>query len=158
MLSNIFKREKIKEVYLQEKEFLIKIDIVEKKDILYIKRTKILKNDFKIKEKLKEHFDVFFNKKRKKDIFPIIKLTEHNVNENGLNYAVKIGETDENIRFCILTYHNCKIINEYNEEETTITFFLDQKVIEKEKIKFELPIGKYTYTELEGKKGLMVIL
>ena len=32
------------------------------------------------------------------------------------------------------------------------------KIIEKEKIKFKLPIGKYRYAELEGKKGLMVIL
>ena len=38
-----------------------------------------------------------------------------------------------------------------------ISFFLEQKVIEKEKIKFKLPIGKYRYAELEGKKGLMVI-
>ena len=42
MLSNIFKRKKIKEVFLLEKEFLIKIYIVENKHMIYIKKTKFI--------------------------------------------------------------------------------------------------------------------
>lgn len=148
---------KERKVYFRNGEFFVELVIIENSNLIYFKKPLVLKKRFKIKEELeKEHFDIFSEDGKKQ--IPVIKLSKKNTEENGLNYALKIAETDENIRFCILTYHDCKIINEYNEEETTITFFLDQKVIEKEKIKFELPIGKYTYTELEGKKGLMVIL
>lgn len=153
---NFLKKER--KVYFRNKNYVLRIDLVEKSNLIYLKKPIISKkNNLKMKELLeKEHFDIFSEDGKNKEI-PVIKLSKKNTEENGLNYALKIAETNENIRFCILTYHNCKIVNEYNEEETTITFFLDQKVIEKEKIKFELPIGKYTYTELEGKKGLMVI-
>ena len=153
---NFLKKER--KVYFRNKNYVLRIDLVEKSNLIYLKKPIISKkSNLKMKELLeKEHFDIFSEDGKNKEI-PVIKLSKKNTEENGLNYALKIAETNENIRFCILTYHNCKIVNEYNEEETTITFFLDQKVIEKEKIKFELPIGKYTYTELEGKKGLMVI-
>lgn len=152
---NFFKKER--KVYFRNQDYVVRIDLVEKSNLIYLKKPKITKkSNLRMKESLEnEHFDIF-SEDGKKQKFPVIKLSKKNTEENGLNYALKIAETDENIRFCILKYHNCKMINEYNEEET-ITFFLDQKVIEKEKIKFELPIGKYTYTELEGKKGLMVI-
>ena len=153
---NFLKKER--KVYFRNQDYVVRIDLVEKSNLIYLKKPVISKeSNLKMKELLeKEHFDIFSEDGKKKKI-PVVKLSKRNTAENDLHYALKIAETDENIRFCILTYHNCKIINEYNEEETTITFFLDQKVIEKEKIKFELPIGKYTYTELEGKKGLMVI-
>lgn len=153
---NFLKKER--KVYFRNQDYVVRIDLVEKSNLIYLKKPVISKkSNLKMKENLEnEHFDIFSEDGKKQ--IPVIKLSKKNTEENGLNYALKIAETDENIRFCILTYHDCKIINEYNEEETTITFFLDQKVIEKEKIKFELPIGKYTYTELEGKKGLMVIL
>ncbi len=152
---NFLKKER--KVYFRNQDYVVRIDLVEKSNLIYLKKPVISKkSNLKMKENLEnEHFDIFSEDGKKQ--IPVIKLSKKNTEENGLNYALKIAETDENIRFCILTYHDCKIINEYNEEETTITFFLDQKVIEKEKIKFELPIGKYTYTELEGKKGLMVI-
>ena len=152
MLSNIFKRKKIKEVFLLEKEFLIKIEIVEKKDIVYIKRTKILKNDFKIKEKLKEHFDVFFQNKKRNKIFPIIKLSKENVEENRLNFAVKIGETLEELIYSKLKYNKINVMN-----KTGVAFYLENEKIKKKDINFELKIGKIKYLELENKNGLMVI-
>ncbi len=153
---NFFKKER--KVYFRNQDYVVRIDLVEKPNLIYLKKPIISKDsNLEMKELLeKEHFDVF-SEEGKKQKFPVIKLSKKNTEENGLNYALKIAETNENIRFCILTYHNCKIINEYNEEETTISFFLEQKVIEKEKIKFKLPIGNFTYTEIEGKKGLMVI-
>lgn len=153
---NFFKKER--KVYFRNQDYVVRIDLVEKPNLIYLKKPIISKDsNLEMKELLeKEHFDVF-SEEGKKQKFPVIKLSKKNTEENGLNYALKIAETNENIRFCILTYHNSKIINEYNEEETTISFFLDQKVIEKEKIKFELPIGNFIYTEIEGKKGLMVI-
>ena len=153
MLLNIFKRKKIKEVFLLEKEFLIKIYIVENKHMIYIKKTKILKNNFKLKERLKEHFDVFFQNKKRNKIFPIIKLTENNVNENKLNYAVKIGETSENIIYSLIKYHKINVKNKIG-----VVFYLRNEQIKKEDIKFQLKIGKdFTYAEIEEKKGLMLI-
>lgn len=153
MLSNIFKREKIKEVYLQEKEFLIKIDIVEKKDIIFIKKTRILKNNFKIKERLKEHFDVFFQNKKRNKIFPIIKLSKENVEDNRLNFAIKNGETSDHVIYSLIKYHKVNV-----ENKLGIAFYLENEQIKKEDINFELKIGKYfTYAEIEEKKGLMVI-
>lgn len=153
MLSNIFKREKIKEVYLQEKEFLIKIDIVEKKDIIFIKKTRILKNNFKIKERLKEHFDVFFQNKKRNKIFPIIKLSKENVEDNRLNFAIKNGETSDYVIYSLIKYHKVNV-----ENKLGIAFYLENEQIKKEDINFELKIGKYfTYAEIEEKKGLMVI-
>lgn len=153
MLNNILKRKKIKEVFLLEKEFLIKIDIVEKKDIIFIKKTRIVKNNFKIKERLKEHFDVFFQNKKRNKIFPIIKLTENNVNENKLNYAVKIGETSDNIIYSLIKYHKINVKNKIG-----VVFYLRNEQIKKEDIKFQLKIGKdFTYAEIEEKKGLMLI-
>lgn len=154
---NFLKKER--KVYFRNKNYVVRIDLVEKSNLIYLKKPIISKkSNLKMKENLEnEHFDIF-SEDGKKQKFPVIKLSKKNTEENGLNYALKIAETDENIRFCILTYHNCKIINEYDEEETTITFYLDQKVIEKENIKFKLPIGKdFTYLELKGEKGLMVI-
>lgn len=153
---NFLKKEK--EVYFRNKELLVRVTFVEKRKVLYLKKPTILKNDFKIKEKLKEHFDVFFNKKRKKDIFPIIKLTEYNVNENELNYAVKIGETTNNIIYCVLEYNKATVANKDRKEEKGVVFYTNNRVIKKENIKFKLPIGKdFTYLELKGEKGLMVI-
>ena len=153
MLNNILKRKKIKEVFLLEKEFLIKIDIVEKKDIIFIKKTRIVKNNFKIKERLKEHFDVFFQNKKRNKIFPIIKLTENNVNENKLNYAVKIGETSDNIIYSLIKYHKINVKNKIG-----VVFYLRNEQIKKEDIKFQLKIGKdFTYAEIEEKKGVMLI-
>lgn len=153
MLTNIFKRKRIKEVYLLEREFLVKVDIIQKKDMLYIKQTKILKNNFKLKERLKEHFDVFFQNKKRNKIFPIIKLTENNVNENKLNYAVKIGETADNIIYSLIKYHKINVKNKIG-----VVFYLGNEQIKKEDIKFQLKIGKdFTYAEIEEKKGLMVI-
>lgn len=153
MLSNIFKRKRIKEVYLLEREILVKVDIIQKKDMLYIKQTKILKNNFKLKERLKEHFDVFFQNKKRNKIFPIIKLTENNVNENKLNYAVKIGETADNIIYSLIKYHKINVKNKIG-----VVFYLGNEQIKKEDIKFQLKIGKdFTYAEIEEKKGLMVI-
>ena len=153
MLLNIFKRKKIKEVFLLEKEFLIKIYIVENKHMIYIKKIKILKNNFKLKERLKEHFDVFFQNKKKNKIFPIIKLTENNVNENKLNYAVKIGETADNIIYSLIKYHKINVKNKIG-----VVFYLRNEQIKKEDIKFQLKIVKdFTYAEIEEKKGLMLI-
>ena len=153
MLTNIFKRKRIKEVYLLEREFLVKVDIIQKKDMLYIKQTKILKNNFKLKERLKEHFDVFFQNKKRNKIFPIIKLTENNVNENKLNYAVKIGETADNIIYSLIKYHKINVKNKIG-----VVFYLGNEQIKKEDIKFQFKIGKdFTYAEIEEKKGLMVI-
>ena len=158
MLLNIFKRKKIKEVFLLEKEFLIKIYIVENKHMIYIKKIKILKNNFKLKERLKEHFDVFFQNKKRNKIFPIIKLTEKNVKENELNYAIQIGETSNNIIYCVLEYNNATVANKDRKEEKGVVFYTNNRVIKKENIKFKLPIGKdFTYLELKGEKGLMVI-
>lgn len=153
MLLNIFKRKKIKEVFLLEKEFLIKIDIVEKKDIIFIKKTRILKNNFKIKERLKEHFDVFFQNKKRNKIFPIIKLSKENVEDNRLNFAIKNGETSDHVIYSLIKYHKVNV-----ENKLGIAFYLENEQIKKEDINFELKIGKYfTYAEIEEKKGLMVI-
>lgn len=153
MLSNIFKRKKIKEVFLLEKEFLIKIEIVEKKDIVYIKRTKILRNGFKIKEKIDdEYFDIFFKNKKRNKIFPIIKLSKENVEENRLNFAVKIGETLEELIYSKLKYNKINVMN-----KTGVAFYLENQKIKKQDINFELKIGKIKYLELENKNGLMVI-
>ena len=150
MLTNIFKRKKIKEVYLLEREFLVKVDIIEKKDIVYIQRTKILKNDFKIKERLKEHFDVFFQNKNK--IFPIIKLSQENIKENKLNFAIKNEENSKNIIYCVLKYNRINVKNKLG-----VVFYLENEKIKKKDINFELKIGKFKYLELENKNGLMVI-
>ena len=153
---NCLKKEK--KVYFRNKELLVRITFVEKRKIFYLKKPIILKNDFKIKEKLKEHFDVFFDKKCKKDIFPIIKLTEKNVKENELNYAIQIGETSNNIIYCVLEYNNVTVANKDGEEEKGVVFYTNKRVVEKEKVKFKLKIGKdFTYLELKGEKGLMVI-
>ncbi len=153
MLLNIFKRKKIKEVFLLEKEFLIKIYIVENKHMIYIKKTKILKNNFKLKERLKEHFDVFFQNKKRNKIFPIIKLTEKNVKENELNYAIQIGKTSDNIIYSLIKYHKINVKNKIG-----VVFYLRNEQIKKEDIKFQLKIGKdFTYAEIEEKKGLMLI-
>ena len=112
---NFFKKEK--KVYFRNKELLVRVTFVEKRKVIYIKKPLILENNFKIKEKLKENFDVFFNKKRKKDIFPIIKLTEKNVKENELNYAIQIGETPNNIMYCVLEYNNATVLNKEGEEK-----------------------------------------
>lgn len=153
---NFFKNEK--KVYFRNKKLLVEINLVEKRKVVYMKKPLILENNFKIKEKLKEHFDVFFNKKRKNDIFPIIKLTEYNVNENELNYAVKIGETSNNIIYCVVEYNKATVLNKDGKEEKGVVFYTNKRVIEKENIKFKLPIGKdFTYLELSEKKGLIVI-
>lgn len=150
MLTNIFKRKKIKEVYLLEREFLVKVDIIEKKDMVYIQRTKILNNDFKIKERLKEHFDVFFQNKNK--IFPIIKLSQENIKENKLNFAIKNGENSQNIIYFVLKYNRINVKNKLG-----VVFYLENEKIKKKDINFELKIGKFKYLELENKNGLMVI-
>ena len=59
----------------------------------------IQKNNFKLKERLKEHFDVFFQNKKRNKIFPIIKLTEKNVKENELNEISEILLMDNNENF-----------------------------------------------------------
>lgn len=152
MLNNILKRKKIKEVFLLEKEFLIKIDIVEKKDIIFIKKTRIVKNNFKIKERLKEHFDVFFQNKRKDKIFPIIKLSQQNVEENRLNFAIKNGENLENIICCVVKYNRINVKNKIG-----VVFYLENEQIKKEDVKFKLQIGNCKYLELKNEKGLILI-
>ena len=148
---------KERKVYFRNGEFFVELVIIENSNLIYFKKPLVLKKRFKIKEELeKEHFDVFCEGKSKESI-PIIKLSQENVTKNSLNYAIRLYDTDVNVRYCILSYHKGTTINEVGEEETMISFFLEQKVIEKEKIKFKLPIGKYRYAELEGKKGLMVI-
>ena len=152
MLTNIFKRKKIKEVYLSEKEFLIKIEIMDKKNKLYIKRTKILKNNFEIKEKLKENFDVFFKNKKKNKIFPIIKLSQQNVEENRMNFAIKNEENKKNIIYSLIKYHKINVKNKIG-----VVFYLENERIKKEDVKFKLQIGNCKYLELKNEKGLMVI-
>ena len=152
MLNNILKRKKIKEVFLLEKEFLIKIDIVEKKDIIFIKKTRIVKNNFKIKERLKEHFDVFFQNKKKDKIFPIIKLSQQNVEENRLNFAIKNGENLENIICCVVKYNRINVKNKIG-----VVFYLENEQIKKEDVKFKLQIGNCKYLELKNEKGLILI-
>lgn len=147
---------KTKKVYFTNKKHLIRIDLIKKNNLLYMKKPLILENTFKIKEKLDENFDVFSKENDKNNIFPVIKLFDKV--ENELNYSVKISETNDKICYYVLSYHKANIKNILGEEEKGVVFYIEKKDIRKKDIKFKLKIGKdFTYLELKGEKGLMVI-
>ena len=74
---NCVKKER--KVYFRNQDYVVRIDLVEKSNLIYLKKPVISKeSNLKMKELLeKEHFDIFSEDGKKKKI-PVVKLSKRN--------------------------------------------------------------------------------
>ena len=146
MFNNILKRNKEIKVYfgITEKK-LMKVYIIKNKGYIYIKKFEIIKNDFKLKEKVDNNFLVYYEKRTKK-LFPVIFLDSNTIFNNELCYLLKSEENRNSFKFFKISYFKYKNI---------IRLYLEKIIIDKKDISINLKLDKkYRYIEVDKSYGI----
>lgn len=146
MFNNILKRNKEIKVYfgITEKK-LMKVYIIKNKGYIYIKKFEIIKNDFKLKEKVDNNFLVYYEKRTKK-LFPVIFLDSNTIVNNDLCYLLKSEENRNSFKFFKISYFKYKNI---------IRLYLEKIIIDKKDISINLKLDKkYRYIEVDKLYGI----
>ena len=146
MFNNILKRKKEIKVYfgITEKK-LMKVYIIKNKGYIYIKKFEIIKNDFKLKEKVDNNFLVYYEKRTKK-LLPVIFLDNNTIVNNELCYLLKSEENRNSFKFFKISYFKYKNI---------IRLYLEKIIIDKKDISINLKLDKkYRYIEVDKSYGI----
>lgn len=146
MFNNILKRNKEIVAYfgITERK-LMKVYIIKNKGYIYIKKFEIIKNDFKLKEKVDNNFLVYYEKRTKK-LLPIIFLDNNTIVNNELCYLLKSEENRNSFKFFKISYFKYK---------NTIRLYLEKIIIDKKDISINLKLGKkYRYIEVDKSYGI----
>ena len=146
MLNNILKRKKEIKVYFGiTEEKLMKVYIIKNKGYIYIKKFEIIKNDFKLKEKVDNNFLVYYEKGTKK-LLPVIFLDSNTIANNDLCYLLKSEENRNSFKFFKISYFKYKNI---------IRLYLEKIIIDKKDISINLKLNKkYRYIEADKLYGI----
>lgn len=146
MFNNILKRNKEIVVYfgITERK-LMKVYIIKNKGYIYIKKFEIIKNDFKLKEKVDNNFLVYYEKRTKK-LLPVIFLDSNTIANNDLCYLLKSEENRNSFKFFKISYFKYKNI---------IRLYLEKIIIDKKDISINLKLNKkYRYIEVDKSYGI----
>lgn len=146
MFNNILKRNKEIVAYfgITERK-LLKVYIIKNKDYIYIKKFEIIKNDFKLKEKVDNNFLVYYEKRTKK-LLPVIFLDSNTIFNNELCYLLKSEENRNSFKFFKISYFKYKNI---------IRLYLEKIIIDKKDISINLKLNKkYRYIEVDKSYGI----
>ena len=146
MFNNILKRNKEIVAYfgITERK-LMKVYIIKNKDYIYIKKFEIIKNDFKLKEKVDNNFLVYYEKRTKK-LLPVIFLDSNTIFNNELCYLLKSEENRNSFKFFKISYFKYKNI---------IRLYLEKIIIDKKDISINLKLNKkYRYIEVDKSYGI----
>ena len=146
MFNNILKRNKEIVAYfgITERK-LMKVYIIKNKGYIYIKKFEIIKNDFKLKEKVDNNFLVYYEKRTKK-LLPVIFLDNNTIVNNELCYLLKSEENRNSFKFFKISYFKYKNI---------IRLYLEKIIIEKKDISINLKLDKkYRYIEVDKSYGI----
>ena len=146
MFNNILKRNKEIVAYfgITERK-LLKVYIIKNKDYIYIKKFEIIKNDFKLKEKVDNNFLVYYEKRTKK-LLPVIFLDSNTIFNNELCYLLKCEENRNSFKFFKISYFKYKNI---------IRLYLEKIIIDKKDISINLKLDKkYRYIEVDKLYGI----
>lgn len=146
MFNNILKRNKEIVAYfgITERK-LMKVYIIKKKDYIYIKKFKIIKNDLKLKEKVDNNFLVYYEKGTKK-LLPVIFLVKSTIANNDLCYLLKSEENRNSFKFFKISYFKYKNI---------IRLYFEKIIIDKKDISINLKLDKkYRYIEVDKLYGI----
>ena len=146
MFNNILKRNKEIVAYfgITERK-LMKVYIIKNKGYIYIKKFEIIKNDFKLKEKVDNNFLVYYEKRTKK-LLPVIFLDSNTIFNNELCYLLKSEENRNSFKFFKISYFKYKNI---------IRLYLEKIIIEKKDISINLKLDKkYRYIEVDKSYGI----
>lgn len=146
MFNNILKRNKEIVVYfgITERK-LMKVYIIKNKGYIYIKKFEIIKNDFKLKEKVDNNFLVYYEKRTKK-LLPVIFLDNNTIVNNELCYLLKSEENRNSFKFFKISYFKYKNI---------IRLYLEKIIIDKKDISINLKLDKkYRYIEVDKSYGI----
>ena len=146
MFNNILKRNKEIKVYfgINERK-LMKVYIIKNKGYIYIKKFEIIKNDFKLKEKVDNNFLVYYEKRTKK-LLPVIFLDNNTIVNNELCYLLKSEENRNSFKFFKISYFKYKNI---------IRLYLEKIIIDKKDISINLKLDKkYRYIEVDKSYGI----
>ena len=146
MFNNILKRKKEIKVYfgITEKK-LMKVYIIKNKGYIYIKKFEIIKNDFKLKEKVDNNFLVYYEKRTKK-LLPVIFLDSNTIFNNELCYLLKSEENRNSFKVFKISYFK------YNN---IIRIYLEKIIIDKKDISINLKLNKkYRYIEVDKLYGI----
>lgn len=146
MFNNILKRNKEIKVYfgINERK-LMKVYIIKNKGYIYIKKFEIIKNDFKLKEKVDNNFLVYYEKRTKK-LLPVIFLDSNTIFNNELCYLLKSEENRNSFKFFKISYFKYKNI---------IRLYLEKIIIDKKDISINLKLNKkYRYIEVDKSYGI----
>lgn len=146
MFNNILKRNKEIVVYfgITERK-LMKVYIIKNKGYIYIKKFEIIKNDFKLKEKVDNNFLVYYEKRTKK-LLPVIFLDNNTIVNNELCYLLKSEENRNSFKFFKILYFKYKNI---------IRLYLEKIIIDKKDISINLKLDKkYRYIEVDKSYGI----
>lgn len=147
MFNNILKRNKEIVAYfgITERK-LMKVYIIKNKGYIYIKKFEIIKNDFKLKEKVDNNFLVYYEKKTKK-LLPVIFLDSNTIVNNELCYLLKSEENRNSFKFFKISYFKYKNI---------IRLYLEKIIIDKKDISINLKLNKkYRYIEVDKVYGIV---
>lgn len=146
MFNNILKRNKEIVAYfgITERK-LMKVYIIKNKGYIYIKKFEIIKNDFKLKEKVDNNFLVYYEKRTKK-LLPVIFLDSNTIVNNELCYLLKSEENRNSFKFFKISYFKYKNI---------IRLYLEKIIIDKKDISINLKLNKkYRYIEVDKSYGI----
>ena len=146
MFNKILKRNKEIVAYfgITERK-LLKVYIIKNKDYIYIKKFEIIKNDFKLKEKVDNNFLVYYEKRTKK-LLPVIFLDSNTIFNNELCYLLKSEENRNSFKFFKISYFKYKNI---------IRMYLEKIIIDKKDISINLKLNKkYRYIEVDKSYGI----
>lgn len=146
MFNNILKRNKEIVVYfgITERK-LMKVYIIKNKGYIYIKKFEIIKNDFKLKEKVDNNFLVYYEKRTKK-LLPVIFLDNNTIVNNELCYLLKSEENRNSFKFFKILYFKYKNI---------IRLYFEKIIIDKKDISINLKLDKkYRYIEVDKSYGI----
>ena len=146
MFNNILKRNKEIKVYfgINERK-LMKVYIIKNKGYIYIKKFEIIKNDFKLKEKVDNNFLIYYEKRTKK-LLPVIFLDSNTIFNNELCYLLKSEENRNSFKFFKISYFKYKNI---------IRLYLEKIIIDKKDISINLKLNKkYRYIEVDKLYGI----
>lgn len=146
MFNNILKRNKEIVAYfgITERK-LMKVYIIKNKGYIYIKKFEIIKNDFKLKEKVDNNFLVYYEKRTKK-LLTVIFLDSNTIVNNELCYLLKSEENRNSFKFFKISYFKYKNI---------IRLYLEKIIIDKKDISINLKLNKkYRYIEVDKSYGI----
>lgn len=147
MFNNILKRNKEIVAYfgITERK-LMKVYIIKNKGYIYIKKFEIIKNDFKLKEKVDNNFLVYYEKRTKK-LLTVIFLDSNTIVNNELCYLLKSEENRNSFKFFKISYFKYKNI---------IRLYLEKIIIDKKDISINLKLNKkYRYIEVDKVYGIV---